>query len=67
MRSSSSRRAIARRTAVGGHLVTSGVLRSQQARVRAAYAQPSGVSAPPSAGARGSRASSERVAATERD
>jgi ribosomal protein L11 methyltransferase len=32
--------AIARRTAPGGHLVTSGVLRSQQARVRAAYAKP---------------------------
>jgi ribosomal protein L11 methyltransferase len=32
--------AIAARVAAGGHLVTSGVLRSQQARVRAAYAAP---------------------------
>jgi ribosomal protein L11 methyltransferase len=32
--------AIAARVAGGGHLVTSGVLRSQQARVRAAYAAP---------------------------
>jgi ribosomal protein L11 methyltransferase len=32
--------AIAARVAPGGHLVTSGVLRSQQARVRAAYAAP---------------------------
>lgn len=32
--------AIAARVAPGGHLVTSGVLRSQQARVRAAYAPP---------------------------
>jgi ribosomal protein L11 methyltransferase len=32
--------AIAQRTAIGGHLVTSGVLRSQQGRVRAAYARP---------------------------
>jgi ribosomal protein L11 methyltransferase len=32
--------AIAERVAPGGHLVTSGVLRSQQARVRAAYAPP---------------------------
>jgi ribosomal protein L11 methyltransferase len=32
--------AIAARTAAGGHLVTSGVLRSQQARVRGAYAAP---------------------------
>jgi len=32
--------AITSRTAPGGHLVTSGVLRSQQARVRAAYAAP---------------------------
>ncbi len=32
--------AIARRVTPGGHLVTSGVLRSQQARVRAAYAPP---------------------------
>lgn len=32
--------AIAARVAAGGHLVTSGVLRSQQARVRGAYAAP---------------------------
>jgi len=32
--------AIAARVAAGGHLVTSGVLRSQQGRVRAAYAAP---------------------------
>ena len=32
--------AIARRVSPGGHLVTSGVLRSQQGRVRAAYAPP---------------------------
>ena len=32
--------ALARRVVAGGHLVTSGVLRSQQARVRAAYAPP---------------------------
>ncbi len=32
--------AIAARVGAGGHLVTSGVLRSQQARVRAAYAAP---------------------------
>jgi predicted ABC-type ATPase len=32
--------AIAKRVAAGGHLVTSGVLRKQQARVRAAYAPP---------------------------
>jgi ribosomal protein L11 methyltransferase len=32
--------AITERVAPGGHLVTSGVLRSQQARVRAAYAAP---------------------------
>ena len=31
---------VARHTTPGGHLVTSGVLRSQQARVRAAYAPP---------------------------
>jgi ribosomal protein L11 methyltransferase len=32
--------AVAARVAAGGHLVTSGVLRSQQARVRGAYAPP---------------------------
>ena len=32
--------ALAARVAPGGHLVTSGVLRSQQARVRAAYSRP---------------------------
>jgi ribosomal protein L11 methyltransferase len=32
--------ALTERVAIGGHLVTSGVLRSQQARVRAAYAAP---------------------------
>ena len=59
--------AIARRTAVGGHLVTSGVLRSQQARVRAAYAPP--LWRLRSAKRRGAWVTSifQRVAATERD